>query len=298
MEAQGSKTGRILSGLCLGALIVAAQPGLPDSLSLAGISGRTDVALAGDSSQGPGRDILVFVDESGSTDRQFDVYRRALLERIVPGLVGGDRLRVAPIVADNSLVSDFMAEAILPQDPVFNRLADNEIDYNSQIKEDKVRNNAIRSQIHDILKKKLAKSGKARYTDLFGAARMASQLFSADKRRPILVFLSDMQEDRGRFRYRTMKWNQRDLVRVEKAYGFPDLRNVCVYVIGTRSPSIEKTKRMTEFWMNYFKKSGADISPTQIGSMMINWPPDSSCGRPRVVPTVKESWLDKIRKRI
>jgi hypothetical protein len=299
MNGLGRNAVRLLSGLGLGALIVTGQPGLPEHLSLVRIGDRTSVALADDGGKGgPGRDILVFVDESGSTDRQFDVYRRALLERIIPGLEGGDRLRVAPIVADNSLVSSFMAEAVIPADPVFDGLSDNEIDYNSEIKKDKARNQGIRDQLLATLKKKLAKSGKAPYTDLFGASRMASQLFSADRRRPILVFLSDMQEDRGRFRYQTMKWGARDLKRVEKAYGFPDLKDVCVYVIGTRSPSIEKTRKMGEFWMSYFRNSGASIGPSQMGSMLVNWPPDSSCGKPRVVPQASQSWFDRLKKKI
>jgi len=298
MKELGRKAGQLMTGLGLGALIVAAQPGLPARISHAGVADMPGVAYAGDSAQTVGRDILVFVDESGSTNRQFDVYRRALIDRIIPTLDGGDRLRVAPIVADNSLVSSFMAEATLPENPVFDSLANNEIEYNDQIKKDKAHHQEIRNQLIATMKDKLAKSGKARYTDIFGAARMAAQLFSADKRRPILVFLSDMQEDRGRFRYRTMTWDKKDLSRVQRAYGFPDLKDVCVYVIGIRSPSIEKTRKMTEFWMEYFKKAGADVSSSHMGSMMINWPPESSCGKPRFVAPPKESWLQKIKKHL
>lgn len=280
MKHSDSTTVRVLAGFGLMALILTGGP-----VEKSAWAGGLD----------PGRDILVFVDESGSTDRQFDVYRRALVERIVPGLKGGDRLRVAPITADNSLVSTFMAEGTLPASPVFDSLSDNEIDYKSDIDKDKNRNEMIRNGLLTTLKETLAKSGHSRYTDLFGAARMASQLFSADKRRPVLVFLSDMQEDRGRFRYRSMKWDKGDLSRVERAYGFPDLKGVCVYVIGTRSPSLEKTRKMSEFWMSYFRRAGADISRSHMGSMIVNWPPEPDCGRPRVAAPIVESWFERIR---
>jgi len=294
MNTWGERASRFVAGLGMGVLAILAAP------AVSGLwTGGTGPSVArADDAPDPGRDILVFVDETGSTGRQFDVYRRALLDRIVPELKAGDRLRVAPIVDDNSLVSNFMAEGILPGRPSFDSLSDNEIDYKNEVKKEKARDNEIRATLLTTLKVKLAKPGKSRYTDLFGAARMASQLFSADRRRPIVVFLSDMQEDRGRFRYRDMKWNDRDLKRVEKAYGFPDLKNVCVYVIGTRSPSIEKTRKMGEFWLKYFKKSGADISPSHIGSMLVNWPPGEGCGKPRALPKKGESWLQKLRKQL
>ncbi len=294
MNAWGERAGRFLAGLGMGTLAILSAPPVPGFLPGAG-SPQVARAEEGVSS---GRDILVFVDETGSTGRQFDVYRRALLGRIVPELRAGDRLRVAPIVDDNSLVSSFMAEGSLPARPGFDSLSENEIDYKNEVKQEKAEDKAIRDKLLSTLTEKLKKPGKSRYTDLFGAARMASQLFSADRRRPILVFLSDMQEDRGRFRYKDMKWNARDLTRVEKAYGFPDLKNVCVYVIGTRSPSIEKTRKMGEFWFQYFKKSGADIRPSHIGSMLINWPPEEDCGKPRALPKKGESWLQKLRKQL
>ena len=294
MNTWGERASRFVAGLGMGVLAILAPPAVSEPWT-----GDTGPSVArADDAPDPGRDILVFVDESGSTGRQFDVYRRALLDRIVPELKAGDRLRVAPIVDDNSLVSNFMAEGTLPARPSFDSLSDNEIDYKNEVKKEKAIDNEIRASLMTKLKARLAKPGKSRYTDLFGAARMASQLFSADRRRPVVVFLSDMQEDRGRFRYRDMKWNARDLTRVEKAYGFPDLKDVCVYVIGTRSPSIEKTRKMTEFWLAYFKKTGADINASHIGSMLVNWPPGSDCGKPRALPKKQESWLQRLKKQL
>ncbi len=294
MKSRGKKTGRIMAGLGMGILMGLVIPSIPGNWPLAGTGSR---AWA-EEGPTPGRDILVFVDESGSTGRQFNVYRRAILDRIVPGLRPGDRLRVAPIVDDTSLVSNFMAEGSLPARPSFDSFSDNEIDYKKKVKKEKAQNDQIRETLLATLTKKLAKPGKSKYTDLFGAAQMGAQLFSSDHRRPVLVFLSDMQEDRGRFRFRDMKWDNGDLKRVQTAYGFPDLKNVCVYVIGTRAPSMEKTQKMREFWTAYFKESGADVRSSHMGSMLANWPPPSDCGKPRYVPRAKESWLQKIRKQL
>ncbi len=285
--------GRVFLGLGLGVLVGLAAPALPGASLFGGGAGSGE---AWGEEPAPGLDILVFVDETGSTDRQFDVYRRSLLDRIVPGLRQGDRLRVVPITDDNSLVSEFMAEGTLAPRPPFDSLSDNELDYKAKVKELDAKDEAVRQTLLTTLRKKLAKPGKSKYTDLFGAARMASQLFSADKMRPVAVFLSDMQEDRGRFRYRSMTFDRKDLSRVEKAYGFPDLKNVCVYVIGTRSPSIERTRKMTSFWEEYFKKSGADITASQMGSMLVNWPPPETCGKPRVLSTNKSGWFDRLKK--
>lgn len=285
--------GRVFLGLGLGVLVGLAAPALPGPSFFGGGAGPGE---AWGDEPAPGLDILVFVDETGSTDRQFDVYRRSLLDKIVPGLQQGDRLRVVPITDDNSLISDFMAEGMLDPRPPFDSLSDNELDYKAKVKELDAKDNAVRQGLLTTLKKKLAKPGKSKYTDLFGAARMASQLFSADKMRPVAVFLSDMQEDRGRFRYRSMTFGPKDLSRVEKAYGFPDLKNVCVYVIGTRSPSIERTRKMSSFWEQYFKKSGADITSSQMGSMLVNWPPPDGCGRPRVVSKDNSGWFDRLKK--
>ena len=88
-------------------------------------------ALGGDVSGG--NDILVFIDETGSTGRQFEIYRRALLSRIVPGLRGGDRLRVLPIDDDSSLVSDFLAQGSLSPTPSFDGFSDNELEYKAKV---------------------------------------------------------------------------------------------------------------------------------------------------------------------
>ena len=285
--------GRVFLGLGLGVLVGLAAPALPGASLFGGGAGSGE---AWGEEPAPGLDILVFVDETGSTDRQFDVYRRSLLDRIVPGLRQGDRLRVVPITDDNSLVSEFMAEGTLAPRPPFDSLSDNELDYKAKVKELDAKDEAVRQTLLTTLRKKLAKPGKSKYTDLFGAARMASQLFSADKMRPVAVFLSDMQEDRGRFRYNSMTFGRKDLSRVEKAYGFPDLKNVCVYVIGTRSPSIERTRKMASFWEEYFKKSGADITSSQMSSMLVNWPPPETCGKPRVFPANKSGWFDRLKK--
>ncbi len=280
-------------GLGLGVCVALGTPVLP-ALS-GGVWGASEVAW-GDEAPSPGFDILVFVDETGSTDRQFDVYRRALLDRIVPGLRAGDRLRVLPITDDNSLISNFMAEGSLAPQPPFDSLSDNEIDYKTKVKALNAKNEEVRQQLLDTLKKKLAKPGRSKYTDLFGASRMTSQLFSADRRRPVVVFLSGMEEDRGRFRYKNMTFGKKDLDRVGKAYGFPDLKNVCVYVVGTRSPSIERTRSMVKFWDQYFEKAKADISPYHMVSMLVNWPPPDGCGSPRVKGKKGASWLDRIKK--
>ena len=290
--------GKVLLGLGLGVFVGLGSPVLPalSGPELLTAGGGSGVAW-GEEAPPPGLDILVFVDETGSTSRQFDVYRRALLDRIIPGLKQGDRLRVLPITDDNSLISDFMAEGTLAPKPPFDSLSDNELDYKAKMKALSAKNDAIRQQLLDTMKKKLAKPGKSKYTDLFGAARMTSQLFSADKMRPVAVFLSDMQEDRGRFRYNTMTFGKKDLDRVGKAYGFPDLKHVCVYVVGTRSPSIERTRKMIKFWEKYFEKSGADITPDHMVSMLVNWPPPDGCGSPRVTEK-KGSWLDRIKKQL
>ena len=282
-------------GLGLGVCVSLGAPVLP-ALSGAG-PGSSGVAW-GEESSPPGFDVLVFVDETGSTDRQFDVYRRALLDRIVPGLREGDRLRVLPITDDNSLISDFMAVGTLAPRPPFDSLSDNELDYKALVKGLKAKNEEVRQQLLSTLKKKLAKPGKSKYTDLFGAARMTSQLFSADKMRPVVVFLSDMEEDRGRFRYKTMTFGKKDLDRVGKSYGFPDLKNVCVYVVGTRSPSIERTRKMVSFWEKYFQKSGADISSDHMVSMLVNWPPPDGCGAPRAKAKKSSSWYERIKKQL
>ncbi len=243
-----------------------------------------------------GHDILVFVDETGSTGRQFEIYRRALLSRIVPGLRGGDRLRVLPIGDDSSLISDFLAQGSLSAAPAFDGFSDNELEYQAKVKTIRKKNQEVRQQLLTTLKQALAKPGQAPETDIFGATRMASQLLSADKRRPVVVFLSDMQEDRGRFRYKNMTFGKKDLARVGAIYGFPDLKNVCVYVVGTRSSSIERTRKMLTFWEDYFKKSGAAATPDHMVSMLVNWPPPESCGSPRVREKTVLSWFDRLRR--
>lgn len=251
-------------------------------------------AFAGEVSKG--NDILVFVDETGSTGRQFEIYRRALLSRIVPGLRGGDRLRVLPIDDDSSLISDFLAQGSLSVAPSFDGFSDNELEYKAKVKAIRKKNREVRQQLLTMLQKALAKPGRSAETDIFGATRMASQLLSADKRRPVVVFLSDMQEDRGRFRYKNMTFGKKDLARVGTIYGFPDLKNVCVYVVGTRSDSIERTRKMLTFWEDYFKKSGAAVTPDHMVSMLVNWPPKKSCGSPRVREKTVLSWFDRLRR--
>lgn len=105
-------------------------------------------------------------------------------------------------------------------------------------------------------------SPNAKHTCLFGALRLASQVFQENGRRNVLVIFSDMRQDTG-----ALDLESTDLVSggamsaVEKQKLLPDLHGVEVYALGVDAAG--KTKAYWEslraFWTAYFKKAGADL---------------------------------------
>ena len=114
---------------------------------------------------------------------------------------------------------------------------------------------------------------KARYTDIFSSLLLAEKLFSAESRNKVLIIMSDMIEDYPPYAFDRLTWTptttQKLMSELETKRMIADLSGVCIYVSGVSAPSAELAQNIGRFWEAYFKKAGADLSPSRYAHVLI-----------------------------
>lgn len=224
--------------------------------------------------------IVVLLDKTASVKDQNTVFKTAL-KTIIDNLKPGDKFRLAEITGESSSDFNFDVSLNLPPKPSYNMLTDNEAEY----KEGLVKwNEKNKSRLSDTYNKALAileKKPTAMQTDLFGAIYSSNLYLSESKNRNILVILSDMIEEDSHWRFQKVHWTEKladKIIAHEKSLGLlSPMKNVCVYVIGARGPSLEITQRIRQFWTKYFHETQADFSEARYAHNLMGWHPDTDC---------------------
>jgi hypothetical protein len=229
-----------------------------------------------------GTAVVVFVDFSQSlTNEERASFRQEIEGEIVPSLVAGDRLLIAPI--NDKTLTDFrpLAETILPPKPQFNGWFDNVMKHNRQAKEVEAQTLLLKDKMKAQVAHVFAKRYVSPQTDIFSSLIVAQKLFHDEVRRKVLVLMSDMIEDNPPYNFERIAWSpatiEKTLSELDARGLIPKLPGVCVYVSGASAKSADLAEKIGRFWQAYFERAGADIDPSRYAHVLLHWPPANSC---------------------
>jgi hypothetical protein len=206
--------------------------------------------------------VVVFVDLSASV-QDFTVYREGW-KKILDHLNTGDRIVMGSITSETLTRFRPFVDETMPQ---FNWLSDNKLRFEKKTKETKEK---LRKSLDEALKG--AKSPK---TDILNSLLLAEKVFRPEKRRAVLVLMSDMLEDSDRYNFERIKLNDsfaRQVIEEKrKSKQLPDLGGATVYVAGASAKSAGKALAIQQFWMEFCKAANAVLAKENYGSALINF---------------------------
>lgn len=132
----------------------------------------------------------------------------------------------------------------------------------------------------------MLKAKPAPSTDLMNAFQLAEQVFTSNecrgaKEKTLLVF-SDMLEQSKRYNFDSERLTDKrisEIIARERKDGhLPDLKGVRVWVAGatasaggSRRVNPEKIYQIRNFWLAYFKASGADLSKNHYAATLVDF---------------------------
>lgn len=206
--------------------------------------------------------VVVFVDVSASV-KDFDVYHDSW-SKILGRLDGGDRVVLGRITDETFTRFRPVIDEALPR---FNWFTENKLRYEKKIKE-------IREKLAKALGEALT-APRSLKTDILNSLALAEKIFHNDKRRRILVILSDMLEDSENYNFERIKVNEDFTRRVieekHRKSQMPDLGGATVYVAGASAKSAGKAMEIQRFWIEYCKAANGNLSPQNYGPALINF---------------------------
>ncbi len=242
----------------------------------------TGCFLSAESTAEKGKEIVIFVDFSGSIGTQ----NRALIEEdfsdaIIPSLSAGDRILVAPINEKTLTSFHPLLDETFPPMPKFNGWLDNTMRYDRELKAIEGEVEELREEIRSQVPDMLVKGGSSSKTDIFSSLLMAEKLFEDTSRRKVLILMSDMIVDYPPYRFDRISWSpekQQELLAELHVKGLiPDLSGVCVYVSAVTAGSADMARQISDFWQDYFARTRADLDPSRYAHVLLHWPPSDDC---------------------
>lgn len=229
-----------------------------------------------------GTAVIVFVDFSQSIPREdLAAYQQEIEGQILPSLVPGDRLLIAPI--HDRTLTDFrpLVEATLPPRPQFNGWLDNVLKYNRQTKDVETQVLQAKDKLATDVARVFTKRYSSQQTDILSSLLIAQKLFHDESRRKVLVLMSDMIEDNPPLRFDRISWSPTTidtlLAELEARSLIAKLAGVCVYVSGASAKSADLAENIGRFWQAYFQRTGADMDLARYAHVLLHWPPAKAC---------------------
>ncbi|MEE9121328.1 MAG: hypothetical protein V3U56_08565 [Syntrophobacteria bacterium] len=210
------------------------------------------------------RVLVIFVDMSGSANlARRTVYREAF-EKIYQNLGQGDRVMVGTIT-DRSYI-DFKpaVDVEIPKKSIWV----NRIQFERNLTETKEK---IRREAGRLLSRKRG----TKRTEILNSLNIAETIFHNEKRRKILVLLSDMIQDSKEYNFARVKVTDKyidEVIRYRQKHNLiPNLTDVKVYVAGASGADPNKFRSIEKFWTRYFAETRADFSPHRYGHSLISF---------------------------
>jgi len=206
--------------------------------------------------------VVAFVDVSASV-KDYEIYREAWV-KIRERLQGGDRLVLGRIKDETYTQFRPVVDHELP---AFNFLTDNKLRYEKKVKE-------IHQEFSAALEKALAAPRSAK-TDVINTLVLAEKIFAGDKRRRVLVILSDMLEDSDDYNFEKVRiideFTRHVIEDKRRRAQLPDLGGAIIYVAGASAHSASKAHEVQRFWLEYMKAANARLLPQNYGPALVNF---------------------------
>lgn len=259
-----------VSGVLLGIMMV------PLLMVIAGC------ALTSISGAPQGTEYVIFIDFSMSIQAEDrGLFEKELTDRVIPTLVSGDRILIAPITDKTFTKFRPLIDVTLPAIPEFNGWLDNRLQHQAKVKEVETQIPEIKDRIKKEVAAIFSKKISSRKTDIFSSLALAQKLFHNVSRQKVLILMSDMIEDYPPYRFDRVSWTSEKteslLGELGTAGSIPDLSGVCIYVSGASADSPDLAKNIGSFWHAYFERANADTHPSRYAHVLLHWPPSKSC---------------------
>ncbi len=219
--------------------------------------------------------ICVLFDLSETTNTTS--IRNAYLQNfktIVNTLHPGDAIKVA-LITEKSISEQFLSIEL--ELPLFEPGTDNPMLIKGERKiaeeEAGVKKDSIIAVADSVL---LKSNRKIMNTEILSSLDIAERIFkSFPQPRKILVIFSDMIEDSKNYNFarENLKPSRiEQIINNEKRKNLiPDLNKVKVYVAGANAKSTDRFNKIQNFWLEYFKETGANLAPENYGAALIRF---------------------------
>jgi hypothetical protein len=117
---------------------------------------------------------------------------------------------------------------------------------------------------------------KINSTEILSSLQIAERVFkSYPQQRKILVVFSDMIEDSKQYNFENDILSDKNTLRIinneKSANLIPDLANVKIYIVGAFHSNTNKYNRIKDFWLKYFKTTGASLQSHNYGASLIRF---------------------------
>jgi len=214
------------------------------------------------------RAIVVFVDMSGSTNKaRRTVYRKAF-DKIYQNLRQGDRIVVGTITSHSYIDFKPVIDAEIPKQSLW----DNRLQYEQNLAKTKTN---VRKSVDRLLSRKKGTP----YTEILNSLNVVDTILHKEKRKKILVILSDMIQDSRKYKFERVKITNKyiaNVIRNQKEQNLvPNLADVKVYAAGVSAPNSKKFRSIQKFWARYFTESKADFSTHRYGHSLLEFEKES-----------------------
>jgi hypothetical protein len=239
---------------------------------------------------GENRFFVILVDFSSSTKNARADYRNFVGET-VDSVGPGDRFVVGPITENTIANFAPIAQADLPRrierlQTTFEAWNENPIDRESCLAQLEKANGEIEVKRKDKIGAEMKKADLAFQTpanspktSILSSLQVASSIFDGDKREKILVILSDMLEDAGKYNFEELNLTadkDLEILAEQQSAGLPDLQNVVVCVAGAAASDPGRFRAVEDFWLLYFRETHADASKSRYAHTLLNCPRGSA----------------------
>lgn len=214
------------------------------------------------------RAILILVDMSGSTNLARRTVYREGFEKIYQNLGQGDRIMVGTITGRSYIDFKPLVDVEIPNKSLWV----NRIWFEQKLTEAREK---IRKEVERLLS---CKVGTPR-TEILNSLNIADTIFHNEKRKKILIVLSDMIQDSREYNFSRVEVTDEyidKVIRYRRNHNLiPNLTDVKVYVAGASGADSNKFRSVEKFWARYFEKSGADFSPHRYGHYLLSFKRES-----------------------
>ena len=210
------------------------------------------------------RVIAVFVDMSGSTNRDRRTVYRNSFEKVYQNLRQGDRIIVGTITGRSYIDFKPVVDAEIPKQSIWV----NRITYEQNLAK-------TRKDIQTDVEKLLARRRGTPHTEIINSLNIADKIFHNEKRQKILIVLSDMIQDSKEYNFERVKVTDafaNKIIKNRRNHNLiPRLDAVKVYVAGASAANSKKFRSIEKFWNRYFVACGADFSLHRYGHTLLEF---------------------------